>query len=311
MVTEADDSLATVQNHENKPRLPGVGSIPMLADAVWQMSMGERAALEGVLAQIQPALAIEIGTAEGGSLARVAAHSTEVHSFDLVDPDPAIRELDNVKFHTGDNHVLLPVLLDELAAAGRHVDFVLVDGDHSSEGVAQDMRDLLASPAVANTVILMHDTMNEVVREGLESIEYASWGKVKYVELDFVAGYMFQEPSLRDELWGGLGIVVVDSESDAPYLRQDRYYEAFHLVRAARNLKTASPVADAVDLPPLAERLLAAEETAVTVEGQVEHARLTEELARAIDDVRQIQLSLSWRLTRPLRAAKRLARSRR
>jgi hypothetical protein len=48
-----------------------------------QMSFGERAALEGILAQLRPRLAIEIGTAEGGSLSRIADYSAEVHSIDL------------------------------------------------------------------------------------------------------------------------------------------------------------------------------------------------------------------------------------
>ena len=54
-----------------------------LADDDWQMAPGERAAIEGLLAQIEPALAIEIGTAQGGSLRRIAHYSAEVHAFDL------------------------------------------------------------------------------------------------------------------------------------------------------------------------------------------------------------------------------------
>ena len=49
----------------------------------WQMSLGERAVLEGLVAQLSPDLSIEVGTAEGGSLARIAAHSAEVHAIDL------------------------------------------------------------------------------------------------------------------------------------------------------------------------------------------------------------------------------------
>lgn len=49
----------------------------------WRMSLGERAALEGILASLRPATAIEIGTLQGGSLDTTAAHSDVVHSFDL------------------------------------------------------------------------------------------------------------------------------------------------------------------------------------------------------------------------------------
>ena len=49
-------------------------------------------------------------------------------------------------------------LLGELADAGRNVDFVLVDGDHSTEGVARDVVDLLGVAVRRHTIILLHDT---------------------------------------------------------------------------------------------------------------------------------------------------------
>src|SRR4051812_15762181 len=104
--------------------------VAIFTDAPWQMTYGERCALEGLLTQVKPELAIEIGTAEGGSLRRIAAHSTEVHAFDLVD-SPAYHEIDNVTAHVGDSATLLPDVLENLADAGRHVDFALVDGDHT------------------------------------------------------------------------------------------------------------------------------------------------------------------------------------
>ena len=53
-------------------------------DPDWQMTYGERLALDGVVSSLRPRLALEIGSAEGGSLACTAEHSEEVHSFDLV-----------------------------------------------------------------------------------------------------------------------------------------------------------------------------------------------------------------------------------
>ncbi len=261
--------------------------IPSLANTPWQMAYGERSAFEGLLAQIKPQLAIEIGTAEGGSLARIAAHSDEVHSFDMIQAAPEVQRLPNVHFHTGDNHVLLPELLAELAAAGRNVDFVLVDGDHSTEGVRQDMVDLLDSPAVRHTVIVMHDSMNEWVRTGLEQVPYDQYSKVKYVDLDFVAGFMFLEKSLEYELWGGLALVyvVADGRELALSPVQSRYRPTHDLVIAARDamLRTGDG----------APKLSANE--------HAEFDRLRERL-----DV--IMNSKSWRLTEPLRRAKDLSR---
>jgi hypothetical protein len=206
------------------------------------MSFGERAALEGVLSQFKPDLAIELGTAQGGSLARIAAHSREVHTFDLIDVPFERSSFPHVTFHTGDSHALLPELLASLSDEGRKVDFVLVDGDHSAEGVKQDLEDLLASPAIGKTIILLHDTANEVVRSGIELVPLEAYPKVAYVELDLLAGYMFREPGLLHELWGGLGLVVVDGARFAyfaPGVRQRRYYEAGPLLSIARDVVVA------------------------------------------------------------------------
>jgi Methyltransferase domain len=213
-------------------------SLDIFETQTWQMSFGERAAIEGLLTQVRPELAIELGTAQGGSLGRVASHSREVHTFDLIDPPLNRASFDNVHFHVGDSHELLPVLLAGLSAAGRNVDFVLVDGDHSSEGVKADMTDLLESAAVGRAVIVMHDTLNENVREGLEEVPYEAYPKVAHVDLDFVAGYMFREEALQHELWGGLGLVLVDAARKAyfsPRVRQERYYPAYPIFREMRD----------------------------------------------------------------------------
>lgn len=305
-----------IETRANLPRLvPGTG-IPIFADGQWQMSLGERAALEGVLAQVRPRLAIEIGTAEGGSLARMAAHSAAVHAFDLVAPAAAAASLANVTVHTGDSHALLPELLRDLAADGRNVDFVLVDGDHSAEGARQDMQDLLDSPAIGSTVILAHDSMNPDVRAGLDRVDYDAIPKVAHVELDFVPGYLFHEPSLRNELWGGLALVVVDA-ARAAYgsrrARPDRYYEAFGLMRAARELVLArghdeDPAAGGLVAEAERVRTLEAEHELRLAELRHDNERLRADLTRADAAVAALQASLSWRLTAPLRRLKRARR---
>lgn len=181
-----------------------------LADDRWQMAPGERAAIEGLLSQIRPRLAIEIGTAQGGSLARIAAHSEEVHSFDL-DPDVDESLFPNVTFHRGDSHVLLPEFLRELEAQGRNVDFALVDGDHRAEGVRADVMHLIDSPALRRGYVVMHDTMNEEVHQGLEEIDWGSYSKVRYVDLAFTQLYQSDIPLLH-ERWGGLGLIAVDAD---------------------------------------------------------------------------------------------------
>ena len=179
----------------------------------WQMDSGERAALEGLLCEIRPHLAIEIGTAEGGSLRSIAKHSSHVHSFDLVAPMSDVHALTNVTVHTGDSHLLLPQVLADLARAGRNVHFALVDGDHTADGVERDLRDLLASDAVRSTVILIHDTMNDEVRAGVARIDVAGERKVMHFDLEFLAGRLHYGDGLHHQLWGGLGVIVVGTPS--------------------------------------------------------------------------------------------------
>jgi hypothetical protein len=308
----------------------------MLVSASWQMSYGERAALEGILAQLRPHLAVEVGTAEGGSLSRIAAYSEKVLSFDLVPPAAAVSELDNVTCHTGDSHVLLPQVLADLAAEGQAVDFVLVDGDHSAEGVQRDLQDLLASDATRLTVILVHDTMNDTVRAGVERVNLPRHPKVVLVELDWIPGYLARREPYRLQLWGGLGLVVVDSDRafnagqnrvdrsaillddrhlggrafqqlrDQGSVRDDRFHELVALVRPARDfMRALEEHGEQLDMRGASEIERCLRGRWQTDAHSETIATLTDELARRDRTILDMQRSLSWRVTAPLRALKR------
>jgi len=307
-------------------------------DPIWQMSLGERAAMEGLLSALKPALAIEVGTAEGACLRRIAEHAGEVHSFDLV--TPSVGDLpDHVHLHTGDSHELLPQVLERFAAEGRIVDFVLVDGDHSADGVRRDIEALLASPAIADSVIVMHDIANELVREGVDAVPYGAFAKVAHVDLDFVAGYLGRD-RFHGELWGGLGLVIVDSARPAygsgPSAQTDRHHGG-ELLAIARDVLLQRPaegltpgydprarrLADAyLRIDALGRRIIELEaapagrpgEPAHTPErradepdGALEHrvAALAAEVEHHRALVGRLMASPSWRVTAPLRAAKR------
>jgi hypothetical protein len=178
-----------------------------LAEA--EMAYGEQAALIGVLAALKPQLSLELGTFRGGSLAHIAAHSREVHTFDLA--SHTAEALPNVCYHLGDTRATVPPLLRQCEEGTRNIDFVLVDADHSRAGVQRDMSNLLSSHAVARTVILIHDCANEAVRAGTRNAVVAA-RDVAYADLSFVR--TTSKPSLLGEAWGGLGIVVIDREGD-------------------------------------------------------------------------------------------------
>jgi hypothetical protein len=251
----------------------------------WRMSLGERAAMEGLLATVKPGISLEIGTLRGGSLTAISAHSDVVHSFDLAfDPRVTHERFPNVVFHEGDSHVLLPQVLAELADRGLNVDFALVDGDHSVDGVRQDLEDLLASPAVARTVILIHDTLNERVRTGLREVDFEQ-PKVNHVELDFVTGQIWSGAGFDHDLWGGLGLVVVGLEIE----------------RAQRDV---APAYDAADVYATFRRVVT---EGRPVEGPAygEVRVLEDQLNVLRRSLRLMENSVSWRITAPLRHLRR------
>jgi hypothetical protein len=255
----------------------------------WSMMTGERAAIEGVLSELEPSLSIEIGTYLGGSLAPISAHSGIVHAFDRDRrPELTAERFPNVTFHIGDSHELLPKVLAELADEGANVDFAFVDGDHTAPGVRRDVEDLLSSPSVARTVILLHDTLNERVRAGLEQVDYGSFGKVTYLDFDFVPGRIRTEGALKDELWSGLGLLVVGWK-----LGPEDHWPGVY------------PMPEVYDT--FGEVLSRGDETQKPGYGQV--LELDHELAVQRDIVRVMERSLSWRLTSPLRAANDVART--
>jgi hypothetical protein len=275
---------------DNRPApLLGTG-LPFFEDAVCQMSFGERAALAGLLSALRPRTAVEVGTYEGGSLRVLAAFSDRVHTIDLFDLVPDRDHYRNVSFHTGDSAVELPALLAELTRAGTAVDFALIDGDHSSDGVHRDLLAVLDSPAARSAVIVLHDTMNPEVRAGIERAGLSERPTVVYYELDFVPGYEFAGGHFDGQVWGGLGLVVTGDRAASGYgdsPAQARYREPFGLLHDARSQ---------------ADALAAARRE---LEGKQAELRRSRELVSALE------ASLSWRVTAPLRAAKKRALARR
>ena len=294
---------------DNRPAALDHSPLTFTRESHSQMSFGERAALEGILAQLRPQLAIEIGTAEGGSLAQIAAYSAEVHSIDLTHEPVEVGLADHVRFHTGPSAQLLPDLLEEFADSGRLVDFALVDGDHSFAGVANDLRTLLQSPTTVQSAIVVHDSMNEEVRAGIESVGLDDYEKVVYYELDFVPGYMFRQGSARHSVWGGIGLILCDTRRSTAYSsspRQWRYYEPYAAIHRMRAAILASPNQDSLpssDTP---------HDELTTELGRL-HAQLVSteaDLGRQKQALQVIYKSRSWRLTAPARAVARRMRAR-
>ena len=253
------------------------------------MTLGERATLVGVLSAVRPELSMTIGSHRGGSLGPVSLYSVEVHAFDRFRHDDLrSSRFPNVTFHIGDSHELLPALLNRLETAGRNVDFALIDGDHSALGVRKDLEDLLSSPSCSRTAILLHDTLNKRVRIGLEQIDFASFAAVQLVDLDFVPGRVMLEGKNKDELWTGLGLVLT-GHGVANEVRWPRMYSASEVYEAFTSSGSGGNSTDQ--------------------RGDVQLIRLEHELAGQRELLKLMERSLSWRVTAPLRAVRRVVRT--
>ena len=151
----------------------------------------------------------------------------------------------NATAYIGDSRETLPALLKELADAGRHVDFALVDGDHSADGVRRDTEALLRSPACRTTVIVLHDTANDEVRRGLELIDLPRHPKVALCFLDMVPGHVvISDHVYSGQSWNGLGLVVLDPERGRePALVDPDHEDTPAVHRAWRDALSSDPAA--------------------------------------------------------------------
>lgn len=180
----------------------------------WQMSPSERVMITYILEHLKPRAAIEIGTRFGGSLQVLARHCGRVYSLDI---DPEVQErlkgrFENVEYLIGRSEETLPPLIDRLQREDAAVGFVLVDGDHSSEGVRRDIDNILRYKSSTTLYIIMHDSFNPVVRRGLTAANWPGCPHVQRVELDLVAGGVNTSPNFRGQLWGGLAIGILTPE---------------------------------------------------------------------------------------------------
>src|SRR5579875_1301554 len=133
----------------------------------WQMNDSERLTLTALLARHQPSCSIDVGTYHGGSLSLISQYSKMVFSIDIDETIPSRLSFPNVSFLTGSSHLILPVLLRELDQAGIPVDFVLIDGDHSTAAVKRDIRCLLHYVPKKPLFVALHDSFNPGCRQGM------------------------------------------------------------------------------------------------------------------------------------------------
>jgi hypothetical protein len=179
----------------------------------WQMTESERIALTGVLARVRPRGALEVGVYYGGSLSLAAQFCERILAIDI---DPAVRDRfplpDNAELLIGSSEELIPKALARFERLGLPLQYVLVDANHSAEGVRRDLDLVLAYRPRTPMVILAHDSGNENCRQGILAANWNSNPHVHFVQCDFVPGQIIEHSiqNGKGEVWGGLALAYLD-----------------------------------------------------------------------------------------------------
>lgn len=177
----------------------------------WHMTFAERAGLLYVLQRAKPELSIEIGTFLGGSLRPISSYSNRVITFDIDANQHRDTSLfTNVTYVTGDSGETLPREIENIRVSEAELNFILIDGSHETDGVLADINSCLRyEPKNKPTYILMHDSSNPKVRDGIMNASWASNPHVHGIDIDFVPGLLYDRSDIKDQIWGGLALAVL------------------------------------------------------------------------------------------------------
>jgi hypothetical protein len=203
----------------------------------WQMNRCERLAIIWILEQIRPNLSLEVGTYKGGSLQVLAKYSRKVIS---IDSDPEIpsklARFGNVEFLTGNSVEVLPRLIASLNESGETPEFILIDADHSTEGIKRDIRALLSLKPRRDIAILLHDSFNPDCRRGMTESNWMSSPYVHFVEIDFVPGSFnarSYDTAAAGSMWSGLAFALMKpGPRTGGLLVQESQKELYEAVKA-------------------------------------------------------------------------------
>lgn len=178
------------------------------------MSRAERLLIYTLMFTLRPSRYLEIGTFQGGSALVVNAAMDALGSdgrIVCVDPEPKIAPENWQKIEhrasliTGYSPDALP---QAMAAAGGPFDFVLIDGDHTYNGVVRDANGVL--PYVADgAYLLFHDSFFPDVARGIQ--DFTRQHARQLVDFGSLTREVtFQESAQGEPVrWGGLRMMQV------------------------------------------------------------------------------------------------------
>lgn len=180
----------------------------------WQMTRCEKYAFASLVQALKPEIAIEIGTYKGGSLQILSKVAKKIYSIDI---SPKSEEtlnarFNNVEFLVGDSKQLLSPLLKKIAENNESLSLILIDGNHSTEGVKNDINTLLQFIPNCPVYIVSHDSFYPPCRKGILSADWHGCQYIHYVEVDFIPGvyhYKAFDTAKARSMYGGLSLALM------------------------------------------------------------------------------------------------------
>ena len=183
----------------------------------WLMTDAERSALSALLSELRPECAIEIGTYRAGSLKIISKFCKQVYTLDI---DPGFRDtykerFPDVQFIVGDSGETLPPLLEKIQRSGEPLGFILIDADHTENGMRRDINNVLRYTPTRPLYIVMHDSFNPDCRRGMLTADWSSNPHVHMVELDYIVGRFIskEEGDSYRQMWCGFALAILLPET--------------------------------------------------------------------------------------------------
>jgi len=220
---------------------PFFSNFPINPNIEWQMSRAEKYCLIHLLENLKPEYSIEIGTYKGGSLQVLSKFSKKVYSIDIdSEPKHTLKnQFDNVIFKVGKSHDIIKNVIEDIESKNGKLNFILVDGDHSKDGVKKDLECILSCNLKHPLTVILHDSFNPQCRSGMKSINYKKYNFIEHIDLDYIHG-CFSPNTNHREMWGGFAIIKINPKIKKPNFKITQsqkmlfdatYWKSIHIIK--------------------------------------------------------------------------------
>jgi predicted O-methyltransferase YrrM len=143
-------------------------------------------------------IAVEIGSYDGGCLHAYVKLFDKVISIDLQNRS----RLKKVDYIIGDSQKALPLLKETIGGKNTKIDFLMIDGDHSYDGVKADFN-LYHKLVRKGGIIAFHDILDTPLHRELFCRVDLFWNQIKKDDR-FIAHEIIDGND-----WGGIGYLIV------------------------------------------------------------------------------------------------------